>query len=692
LSHDLIYEKFWLQWCANISLNIPNCDDWKLYVITLLATCLPEKIDLSQVDIEKNEITEVIPFVELSRKINNVSISSKDSCLELSQESLSLITLLPKIVLALHSIREDLRLNILAVVQLHKLSLLLCQLVYWMSWSKPWQSYYQIDQKYIDTNICFEIDEYFGKPPNILESLGSLFSSAIVKYVTFSVIAGEDDIIDSIITPRTYYILRLFEVIISSEYEFLDLIRNMVSYGIEISDLETYPPGIYFIFRNIIELCQKRLKSSWNISKEGLKLIGRNDLLHLDVNESKKRQHLTDKSLSVKPMKQLLAELAQREPVSTWDGSSEADKFLVTKLIFSKDRRFYELTKLLQTSKIQTLTFESVSGLDDYEKLVKQRRLCAIIALRTLTTPIGRGAVFNSSKKPLVTEGFPIPKMNFTTLILPDNINVNLENDAIPVYLFEWGYFHNGASAGLSVSKNFDDISGSWVVFNKPPTLNSQHAGFLLGLGLNGHLRKLEEWHIYNYLGPKHVYTSIGLLIGMSASLKGTMDTKMTKVLSVHVVAFLPAGSTNLNVQLPVQIAGIIGVGLVYLETRHSRMSEILLSEISSTLTINDKQVVSECYQLSAGISLGYINLGKGEQILSSNDSHIIDRLVFLGTSIRDIQTLKSVEKSGTGSIIALMFMFLKTNNEEVAMKLSLPQTTPLLEYIRPDLLLLFES
>ena len=110
----------------------------------------------------------------------------------------------------------------------------------------------------------------------------------------------------------------------------------------------------------------------------------------------------------------------------------------------------------------------------------------------------------------------------------------------------------------MSIGPDAKGITGSWIIFNKPPELNSQHAGFLLGLGLNGHLKKLEEWHIYNYLGPKHPLTSVGLLIGMAASLRGTMDNKLTKVLSVHAVALLPQGANDLNVPTMVQTAGLV--------------------------------------------------------------------------------------------------------------------------------------
>lgn len=685
LSHDLIYENFWLQWCANMSLNIPNCDEWKLYVITLLSVSLPDNLDLSQTDFNTNEITKLLPYVEKARLLNK----KPESMTFTNNADLSLEPLLPKIVLALHLVREDLRLNILAQEQFNKLSVLLSQLIYWMSWSRAWHLYYKIDNQKIDKSLNFPLAEYISKPPNIMESLSSLFSNKLVSYITFSIIAGEDETVDSLITPRTYNILRLFEVIISSEFENLDLIRTMVSSGVNASEMETYPPGIFFIFKNTIELCQKKIKSNWNVSRDELKLIGRNDLLQLNSSNGRFTFNTLTSELLPKPMNEILAQLSSNEVLGAWDDHAEADKFHVTRLIFSQDRRFYELTKLLQTSKVQTVTYEADPNLDDHEKLLHQRSICATVALRTLTTPIGRGAVFNCSRKPLITEGFPIPKMNFNTLILPDNINVTLETDVIPEYLFAWGYFHNGASAGLSVSKEFNEISGSWVVFNRPPVLNAQHAGFLLGLGLNGHLKQLEEWHIYNYLGPKHIHTSIGLLIGMAASFKGTMDIKMTKVLSVHVVAFLPTGSTNLNVQLPVQTAGLIGIGLVYLESQHRRMSEVLLAQISSVLIINDKRVVSEGYQLAAGIALGYINLGKGEKMQSAHDTHIIDSLIAYGTSVRDVQTLKQLDKSCSGAVMSLMFMFLKTNNIDIAEKLSLPKTIQLLEYIRPDLLML---
>lgn len=60
------------------------------------------------------------------------------------------------------------------------------------------------------------------------------------------------------------------------------------------------------------------------------------------------------------------------------------------------------------------------------------------------------------------------------------------------------------------------------------------------------------------------------------------MDFATTRILSIHVAAFLPPTSTELNVPHNVQVAAILGVGLVYQGTAHRHTSEVLLSEIGN--------------------------------------------------------------------------------------------------------------
>ena len=61
---------------------------------------------------------------------------------------------------------------------------------------------------------------------------------------------------------------------------------------------------------------------------------------------------------------------------------------------------------------------------------------------------------------------------------------------------------------------------------------------------------------------------------------RGTMDVATTRLLSIHVSALLPPTSTELEVPHNVQVAAILGVGLVYQGTAHTHIAEVLLNEI----------------------------------------------------------------------------------------------------------------
>ena len=58
------------------------------------------------------------------------------------------------------------------------------------------------------------------------------------------------------------------------------------------------------------------------------------------------------------------------------------------------------------------------------------------------------------------------------------------------------------------------------IIFNHPLEEKSSngYAGFLMALGLHGHLASLSEYHLYNYLQEKHELTVVGLLLGISVA------------------------------------------------------------------------------------------------------------------------------------------------------------------------------
>lgn len=258
-----------------------------------------------------------------------------------------------------------------------------------------------------------------------------------------------------------------------------------------------------------------------------------------------------------------------------------------------------------------------------------------------------------------------------------------------------WAYFHAGVSAGLSVSREAKEIDTSWIVFNKPsdPPHSNRHAGFLLGLGLNGHLRSIPKHHAFRYLTPKHTMIAIGLLLGLSASYIGTMDTIITKLLSVHATRLLPPGSAELNLSPLTQTAAIMGIGLLYAQTQHRRMSEIMLSEIEDTQVgepgITENNVRDEGYRLAAGFSLGLINLAAGRDLRGLHDMHLVERLLKLAVEGKEVAKAHVLDKTTAGATIALALIYMKTNEESLARKVDVPDTIHLFDYVRPDILLL---
>ena len=303
-----------------------------------------------------------------------------------------------------------------------------------------------------------------------------------------------------------------------------------------------------------------------------------------------------------------------------------------------------------------------------------------------MAIPLGRAALHFNSKLPLPTERQPVLKMNFDIRIRPAQVTISEDKAFLNAHVKAWGLFHNGVSAGLSIALKAQEISASWIDYNKPEEFTDGHAGFLLGLGLNGHLKAMATWHAFNYLTSKHTMTSIGLLLGLSASFLGSEDPMITKLLSVHVLALLPPGSNELNLSGVTQAAGVAGIGLLYYDTGNRKMSEVMLREIAGQDSSID-HFRDESYRLSAGLSLGMINVGRGNELVTDQDLNCVQALV---ESLEGTRREKhDLDVKMAGAIVALGLIYLRTHDRYVAGRLSVPATEYGLRSIRPDLLLL---
>lgn len=183
--------------------------------------------------------------------------------------------------------------------------------------------------------------------------------------------------------------------------------------------------------------------------------------------------------------------------------------------------------------------------------------------------------------RPVVTEPLPIPRLNLTGRAPPRGAAVELAHIDTPPNMSLWPLFHNGAAAGLRVCAGAPRIDTTWVDLNRARGSGAgaagasgagtgaqahsaeaapEHAGFLLALGLNGHLRSLHTLSKYEYLARFHELTSVGLLLGLAAAHRGTQDTQVTRMLSIHAEALLPPTAMELDIPHNVQVSHITSI------------------------------------------------------------------------------------------------------------------------------------
>ncbi|KAJ0176308.1 hypothetical protein K1T71_008482, partial [Dendrolimus kikuchii] len=272
-----------------------------------------------------------------------------------------------------------------------------------------------------------------------------------------------------------------------------------------------------------------------------------------------------------------------------------------------------------------------------------------------------------------------------------------------------WPHFHNGVAAGLAlVPLTGSTIHASWVSYNKPrgtTDMSTEHAGFLMALGLNGHLRDMPVMNMYDYLVKCHEMISVGLLLGLAATYRGTMDVQATKMLSIHLEPLLPPTSIELDLQQNILVAALLGVGLLYQATVHTHYSQVLLNEIGKPPGPEMENCVErEGYALAAGLALGFVCAGAGQRAPSyianslrtymlGGDKHPLtssqkDKYKQGSFAIREGATV-NLDVTSPAATVALGLIYLRSNNQAVAAWLQPPHTAYQLDFVRPDLLML---
>jgi anaphase-promoting complex subunit 1 len=335
------------------------------------------------------------------------------------------------------------------------------------------------------------------------------------------------------------------------------------------------------------------------------------------------------------------------------------------------------------------------SRFSEHEK--ENAALVLRISERTLSLPPGRALFTYGCLSNATPEAYAIPKIELSVRIMPMNIVMVLEQAKLTSETKNWTEFHNGVASGLRISPHTTSVESSWIQFSKPSELSAEHAGFLFGLGLNGHLKQIDTWNTFSYLSPKHDQTSMAVLLGLAASNVGSSNHYITRLIAVHTPALLPVRTVDINVPLLTQSAGLISLGLVFLGTGDRRLADIALREISREDIMVPSQGSDnrEAYTVSAALAFGMIMVGKGAKANSAADNAWLNRLRLLIHGERKVGVQHELPKNfdlnvtAPGASLALALLYLKSNRRDIADIVSVPTTRIALNTVPPNLLLL---
>ena len=549
-----------------------------------------------------------------------------------------------------------------------------------------------------------------------------------------------------------------------------DVVLCMVWRKFSLHDIASVPYGVALPLRECLRACRDSPSDLWPY--EGFQLVGREDISAFvlapekpyDTSEFRaaKGKHDVSKLPTLADFAAMdlssfgnsmplpgarasadFAKLMKSVVIGQSDFADEEDEdgeasirdetgfrkvILMNSLRFGKDGRLGEVCRLLDSSAAPMLVIDRKPEMTDHDVVKAQQRHLLLLCKRLVSLPVGRGAFTLGTLQPTVTEQIPIPAFSLSGRIPPNDHTIKLDKDEHEkVYssLFMWPEFHNGVAAALRISAGVTALTRTWIEYNRPEKPTYAHAGFLLGLGLQGHLTALSMPDTYGYLQSGHCATTVGILLGMGAARRGSMEPRCSKMLCLHIPSLLPVAFAEMDVPAEVQAAAIVGVGLLYQGTAHRLMTEFLLAEIGKRAD-SDKSSDRESYSLAAGFALGMVTLGQGSVkggLAGLADLHLEDRLhrYMVGGKVDDAATIAgqvsdgdgksssaasfandagkcsrvhegpyvNIDVTASGATIALALMFLKSGNKAVAERLSIPDTHFLLDYVRPDLLML---
>lgn len=142
----------------------------------------------------------------------------------------------------------------------------------------------------------------------------------------------------------------------------------------------------------------------------------------------------------------------------------------------------------------------------EHDLIHEQQARLALLCRRAMALSVGRGMFTLSSSSAELIETLRLAPLVLTGHSSPTSATIELDTAAFPPDHLLWPEFHNGCASALRLSPpgcgqvRHGELSRHWIMYNKPKARQHAYAGFLMGLGLQGHLVTLANTDIYRFM------------------------------------------------------------------------------------------------------------------------------------------------------------------------------------------------
>lgn len=358
---------------------------------------------------------------------------------------------LPHVLLVLHLLYEDLKLDALSWDDGRLLATLLIPLAsalnlrlycdqYWRDFPLVWNT---PSVKFGVTNLA-DLEKLQGilqrieTPCNIFKHLLTIMTQSKpetpyphVKQVNvrskeiitlFAILYGRKDEINSI---AVHDFVRDFDWIEHSGRTLIPVIvvaqteqkrqaiavLKMSSFGWTSSDVDALPPGVGLTLRYALFRCQLDPPTEW--PDEAYKLVNRQDMCSSPSSQAVRpaTSKIRDLNLNTEE-KQNKSGTGSSKDDDAEDGMEEVISLSIWKLLFPKDQRIQEVRRLLCSARPVSVVLpqSQQQGLSEHELIEEREKQLLLLCIRVMALSVGRGMLTLHTSTPTVTETLSVPR------------------------------------------------------------------------------------------------------------------------------------------------------------------------------------------------------------------------------------------------------------------------------------------